>query len=82
VQIWEDRIQPLLMSFTKAAEDLAKDLAELFNEGNNLSAGEILAKASGDLLANIIDVVKKILQTLVTLASKLVTLLKSIGNQT
>ena len=70
------------MSFTKVAEDLAKDLAELFNEGNNLSAGEILAKASGDLLANIIDVVKKILQTLVTLASKLVTLLKSIGNQT
>lgn len=82
VKIWEDRIQPLLKSFTKVAEDLGKDLAQLFDGNNNLSADQILAKAGGDLLINIIDIVKKLLQTLVTLASKLVVLLKSIGNQT
>ncbi|KAJ5175562.1 uncharacterized protein N7482_001439 [Penicillium canariense] len=82
VKLWEDRIQPLLMNFTKVAEDLGKDLAELFTGDNNLSTGELLAKAGGDLLINIIDVAKKILQTLVTLVSKLVVLLKNIGNQT
>ena len=80
INMWDDRIQPLMKSFTDVAQTLAKDISQLFKGNNNMSTEQLLSKLSGNFLIGVLEVVKKLLNTLVTIVGKLVGLVKDIGN--
>ena len=80
VKIWEDRILPLLKSFGTLAEDLAKNMASLFYGNKNMSIDKLLANMGGTLVIDVLEIVQKFLNTIVSLVSKLVILIKNVGN--
>lgn len=80
VKIWSDRVEPLLKDFNILVDDLAKDIAALFKEDKNLSQEALMKRLGGNLLVNILEIVKKLLQAIVSLVAKVVLIVKSFGN--
>ncbi|KAL2679041.1 hypothetical protein Neosp_009797 [[Neocosmospora] mangrovei] len=80
VNIWKDRVEPVLASFNNLVDDLAKDIAILFKEDKNLSQEALLSRLGGNLLVNILEIVKKLLQAIVSVVAKLVLVIKAFGN--
>ncbi|KAF7557530.1 hypothetical protein G7Z17_g514 [Cylindrodendrum hubeiense] len=79
IDMWNDRVVPLVDSFIALAEDLGKDLAELFQD-SDMSIGDMFSKLGSNLLVNTLDIIKKLIQALVSVVAKLVVAIKSFGN--
>jgi len=71
---------PLIDSFQWLAETLGKDIMDMFKNNKKMSQEQLFAKLGSNLVVNLIDIVKKIIKTIVSLASKLVSVLKEFGN--
>ena len=80
VQIWTDRVEPVLKDFNTLVDDLAKDIAALFKEDKGLSQEALMSRLGGNLLINILEIVKKLLQAVVSVVAKVVLIIKSFGN--
>ena len=80
VNIWDVRVKPLLKNFDRVVEDLAKDIAQLSIEDKNLLQGALLSRLGGNLLVNILEIVKKLLQAIVSIVAKVVLVVKDFGN--
>jgi hypothetical protein len=79
VSLWYDRLVPLVDSFKRLAEDLGKDLADLF-QNTSMSQADMLSKLASNLLINVLDIVKGLIQALVSVIAKLVLVIKDFGN--
>lgn len=80
VKIWSDRVEPLIKDFNTLVENLAKDIASLFKEDKNLSQEALIKRLGGNLLVNILEIVKKLLQAVVSVIAKVILIVKSFGN--
>jgi len=80
LNIWNDCIVPLIDSFQWLAETLGKDIMDMFKNNKKMSQEQLFAKSGSNLVVSLIDIVKKIIKTIVSLASKLVSVLKEVGN--
>ena len=79
VNIWNDRIQPLIQSLEDLATTLGKDIANMFTN-TDMSQEELFLKMGSNLVVNFIEIVKQIVKTFVSLVSKLVIVVKDFGN--
>jgi hypothetical protein len=79
VDMWYDRVVPVVDSFIRLVEDLGKDLAQLFQD-SDMSVGDMFSQLGSDLLANTLEIIKTLIQALVSVVAKLVLVIKSFGN--
>ncbi|KAK7434452.1 hypothetical protein CaCOL14_012792 [Colletotrichum acutatum] len=79
VDMWYDRVVPIVDGFIRLVEDLGKDLAQLF-EDSDMSVGDMFSKLGSNLLVNTLDIIKKLIQALVSVVAKLVLVIKRFGN--
>jgi hypothetical protein len=79
-KIWSDRVEPLLKDFSTLVHDLTKDIVALFKEDKNLPGEQLMKRLGGDFLVNILEIVKKLLQAIVSAVAKIVLIVKLFGN--
>ncbi|UZP32228.1 hypothetical protein NXS19_000044 [Fusarium pseudograminearum] len=79
VDMWYGHVVPIVDSFITLVEDLGKDLAQLFQD-SDMSIGDMFSKLGSNLLANTLDIIKKLTQALVSVVAKLVLVIKRFGN--
>lgn len=80
VKLWDDRIKPLLKSFDKVFDDLAKDIVSLYLNDKNLPQDALWKKLGGNLLVNVLSIIEELLKTIMSLVAKVVLLVKNFGN--
>ncbi|KEF61146.1 uncharacterized protein A1O9_02711 [Exophiala aquamarina CBS 119918] len=79
--IWNDLIEPVLESFGDIFVTMGENILLLFNDQDNLSAGEVFQKLGADVILGIIDALKKLFLGLMDVGSAFISDMKKLINE-
>ena len=54
VNLWKDRICPLVDDFVDTAAQLGKEISKMFRNDHDMSTGELLGYLGGNLMINVL----------------------------